>query len=250
MALIHIHHTSAPLVQQVGCCVCMPDDHRDGERLATVYLLHGLSDDHTTWQRRTSIERYAQRHRLIVVMPEGGRSYYTDAAHGNAAWEQHLLWTVQWIDRTFPTIAERRGRGVAGLSMGGYGALKLALKHPRLFAAATAHSAACDVARLHADPPRAGFMRGIFGERVAAQDDLFRLAESLLASDAPRPAIRMDCGAEDFLIELNRGFHAHLERIGLTHDYAEFPGAHTWEYWDLHVQEALAFQRAAFDAAR
>ena len=101
-----------------------------------LYLLHGLSDNHTIWLRRTGIERYVASLPIMVVMPDGGRGFYADAdqgyAYGKAIGEE----LVDRIDKTFPTKASREGRVVAGLSMGGYGALRLALNYPERFRAA------------------------------------------------------------------------------------------------------------------
>ena len=147
------------------------------------------------------------------------------------------------MDATFPTRAGRAGRAIGGLSMGGYGAMKLALKHPGLFCSANSHSGAVSLERM-VNNENAGWrdkMRRIFGEDAVGGDDPFALA---LKGDAQtRPALKIDCGTEDFLLESNRAFHAHLEQHGVAHQYDEFPGGHEWSYWDTHVQEALAFHR-------
>ncbi len=131
--------------------------------------------------------------------------------------------------------------------MGGYGAVKLALKYPEMFCSAVSHSGAVAVARRASwgDKPNPedawGIeMRRIFGDDPrGGPDDTYALAEKL--DPAQRPALRIDCGVDDFLIQENRDFHAHLQAIGYPHEYEEYPGAHNWAYWDLHVQEAIAF---------
>jgi S-formylglutathione hydrolase FrmB len=211
------------------------------------YLLHGLSDDHTIWLRRTSIERYVAGLPLIVVMPDGDRGFYSDAVAGRP-YERYLVEDVLgFVDRVFPTVARRQGRAIGGLSMGGYGALKLALKFPERFGSATSHSGCLDVAgRNWGD--NADELRRIFGRRPAGgTDDLFALARRLKRRN--RPALRIDCGAEDYLLDDNRRFHAHLEGLKIPHEYREFPGAHTWDYWDLQVREALAFHCRAMRIA-
>nr|MDQ2732453.1 esterase family protein [Armatimonadota bacterium] len=211
---------------------------------ATFYLLHGLSDDHTIWQRRTSIERYVQHLPLIVVMPDGGRGFYCDAKEG-MAWETSLIRDlIGYVDRTFRTVASRESRCIGGLSMGGYGAVKLALKHPHLFCSAVSHSGALAFAHkpLSASPTdamAAEFKRIVGANATGGPDDIFALAERLPVEQ--RPAIRIDCGVDDFLLEDNRACHTHLESLGYHHEYAEYPGAHDWAYWDVHVQDAIAF---------
>lgn len=228
MSLLHIGYFSQSLAKQSGMFVAMPEIEPP---LRTVYLLHGLSDDYTIWQRRTSIERYADRFGLMIVMPDGGRSFYCDQPYGN--YEGHILETVRFIDRTFHTVDAPDGRGIGGLSMGGYGAMKLGLKYPELFGSVAAHSSALDITGRQS----AEHLRGIFPVPPGPDDDPFALA----ARAGAKPAIRFDCGTEDFLIEENRRFHAHLQSLGVPHTYAEYPGAHSWEYWDEHIVEALAF---------
>lgn len=210
-----------------------------GGPFATLYLLHGLSDDYTIWQRRTRLESYvdALDLPLMVVMPDGGRGFYTDAVEGFAYESSIVNDLVPLIDNTFRTTGKR---SIGGLSMGGYGAVKLALKHPHLFVAAHSHSGALTVGfgLDGRDEPFKREMVRIFGEAPrGGPEDTFALAQST----SPRPALHIDCGTEDFLLGSNRAFTAHLQAIGYEHHYQEFPGSHNWDYWDLHIREALQF---------
>jgi putative tributyrin esterase len=244
MPLAHIDYWCPALRKQCGLLATWPDDAQGP--LPTVYQLHGLSDDHTIWQRRTSIERYADRHRLLVVMPDGGRSFYCDSPLGRH--EQHLLDTIDFVERTLPSAGTRATRCIGGLSMGGYGAMKLALKHPGRFVSVASHSGCLAVGHdreLLVEPEIAL----LFGQGVPPDDDCFALAEALARLPGEKPALRFDCGTEDFLLDHNRSFHAHLEQLRMPHQYEEHPGAHSWEYWDRHVDAALAFHRACIDAA-
>jgi S-formylglutathione hydrolase FrmB len=182
---------------------------------------------------------------LIVVMPNGERSFYTDAAaNANAAFETYIMRDlIGFVDSTLQTVAAREGRVIAGLSMGGYGAIKLALKHPDMFCAAVSHSGALGRASDLTEDDGSDWareVRAIFGPNPQGGDnDLFALAQKV--KRAKLPALRIDCGEDDFLIEHNRSFHAHLKALDIAHEYEEFPGEHTWEYWDAHVQESIAF---------
>ena len=244
MALCELRYFSEALKKQTAAFVILPE--KGEPPFPVMYLLHGLSDDYTIWLRRTSIERYVQELPLIVVMPDGGRGFYTDAEQGFAYDAALAVELPNRIDRTFPTKAERMGRCVAGLSMGGYGAARFALSYPDRFCSAVSHSGAVAFAHKHRDDnhPMSDEFRRIIGPNPqGGPNDLFSLAEKLEPSR--RPALRIDCGVEDFLIDDNRAFHAHLEKLGYPHEYEEFPGAHEWGYWDVHVQEALAFHRKA-----
>jgi putative tributyrin esterase len=253
MALFDVRWPSVVLRQKLGMNVIVPD--RGDGPFAVFYLLHGLTDDYTIWGRRTGIERYVDGLPLIVVMPEGHRGFYTDHVNG-PAYGQYIAEEVPaFIERNFPALRTRAGRCVGGLSMGGYGALRLALAHPDRYASATSHSGAVGMG--DRDHPREGGpvglaeFRRIFGlSPWGTPHDLLHLAREARASSSPLPAIRIDCGTEDFLIDDNRLLHRELDQIGIPHEYAEYPGAHSWDYWDLHVREAIAFHARALGLGR
>jgi S-formylglutathione hydrolase FrmB len=210
-----------------------------------LYLLHGLSDDHTIWMRRTRIEIHASRYRLAVVMPDGFRGYYTDHAAGPAYGRYILDDVLAGAERLLPLRRDRKGRCIGGLSMGGYGALRLALAHPDKFASAHSHSGACfawDIPERRRDPE----FRRIFGSRPAGSEhDLRFLLRRIKRCRLPLPRLSLDCGTEDFLLAQNRAFHAFLEARKIPHEYREHPGGHNWDYWEVHIQEALAFHARA-----
>ncbi len=253
MAFCELKYFSKSLQKAIAADILLPEQQIEEAHgpFPVLYLLHGLSDDHTLWQRRTSIERYAANLPLVIVMPDGGRGFYCDAQQGVASESAIVKDLIGYVERMFQVRADRNGRVLAGLSMGGYGAVKFALKYPDLFCGAVSHSGAMAFGHRpltpDANPDRAGFAREmarIVGEHPeGGPNDLYALAQTAVHSLAPAllPALRIDCGTEDFLIEDNRAFHAHLDALGLAHTYLEFEGAHTWEYWDLHIQEALAF---------
>jgi putative tributyrin esterase len=238
MAIAHITFYGESIGKQSGLEVVIPEVPGPWPVL---YLLHGLSDDHSCWQRFSGIERYVRlRTRLMVVMPDGHRSFYVnDPRPGGLAYEDHMINdVVGFVDRTFPTVADRLGRAIAGLSMGGYGATMLAMKHPRMFSVAASHSGAltCVETKPHRDgAPAHAILEALDPERYSC----FRLAEGL-GECGDSLAYHFDCGTEDFLLDANRRFHDHLTRIGLSHTYHEHPGEHNWDYWDEHIQETLA----------
>jgi putative tributyrin esterase len=244
MSFCDFHYYSQALQKQTAAYVLLPDVGKPP--YPVLYLLHGLSDDHTIWLRRTSIERYLANLPLIVVMPDGGRGFYTDAEAGFAYGQAIGTELIERIDRTFPTRAERDGRSVAGLSMGGYGAFRLALGNPELYCAAVSHSGALNFGHRvvygeHIRPYAPEFTRILGAEPTGGPNDLYSLIEK--ADKASLPALRFDCGTEDHLIEANRTFKAHLDTLTIPHEYEEHPGAHNWDYWDIHIQDTLAFLR-------
>lgn len=243
MSFCHVQFFSNVLIKQVAMNVLLPDAGKGP--FATYYLLHGLSDDYTIWHRRTRIEMYAARWPMIVVMPDGGRGFYTDNDQGPAYATFFTEELPAFVERTFDAQNLRKGRCIGGLSMGGYGAMRLALGRPDLFISANSHSGAlCAGNKRYSrtkDPERAR----IFGTKPAGSyHDLQALAKRA-QSARTLPKLRLDCGDEDFLLEDNRTFHAALDRDGIPHEYEEFPGSHTWDYWDQHVPEALEFHAKA-----
>jgi putative tributyrin esterase len=208
-----------------------------------LYLLHGLSDDDTIWLRRTSIERYVAPLGLAVVMPQVHRSFYTDEAYGGKYWTFVSEELPELVGRFFRVSQAREDTFVAGLSMGGYGAMKLALRQPARFAAAASLSGALDVAALSRSPREEDptLWKRVFGDRAAegSQDDLFVL---LAQSDPGRlPALHVSCGTDDRLISANRRFvtTCSTARIPVTTSFG--PGEHDWAYWDDRIQDVLAW---------
>jgi len=255
MALIHCHFNSQVLDLKSTLSVILPDlalseagvppviSH---QRYPTLYLLHGLSDDHTVWQRRTSIERYVEGLNLAVVMPAVERSFYTDMAAGLRYWT-FISEELPAIARSYFPLSELRDENyVAGLSMGGYGAFKLALTHPERYAAAASLSGALDVVRVAREEQaeRQKELKHIFGEVADLENgpnDLFHLAEQVVQPGTPRPNLYQCCGTEDFLYEDNLRFRAHAKALGLEVTYEAGPGDHEWSYWDQQIQRVLAW---------
>jgi S-formylglutathione hydrolase FrmB len=245
MALCTVHYRSKALTKVTAATIILPEGPERGP-FPIFYLLHGYSDDHTMWTRKTSLERYAERLPLIIVMPDGGHGFYTDAEAGYAYDTAITRDLVEFVDSRFHTDPRREARVIGGLSMGGYGALRLALAHPDLFCSAVSHSGALAWAHTPFDPATAWGAANIRLAGTQPQggpNDLFALAAR--ADRATLPALRIDCGIDDFLLDDNRRYHAHLQELGIAHEYAEYPGAHDWAYWDEHVQGALAFHARA-----
>ena len=167
MALLTWNFHSQTLGISASANVVLPQSAVEkGKKLPVLYLLHGLSDDHTIWQRRTSIERYVEPLGLAVVMPAVNRSFYANMAHGPRYWDFISEELPRLARSFFPLSDKRSDTFVAGLSMGGYGAFKLALSHPDRFAAAASLSGTLDIVQLgndKADPNRRREMENIFG---------------------------------------------------------------------------------------
>jgi len=255
MALIHCHFFSHVLGLMSTMSVILPDPEplkvgaapaSRSHPLPTLYLLHGLSDDHTVWQRRTALERYVEGLNLAVVMPGAGRSFYADMASGQRYWT-HISEEVPAVARHFfPLSAKRCENFAAGLSMGGYGAFKLALTYPERYAAAASLSGVLDVVRYAQAEQGAGQneLQHVFGginALAGGPNDLFTLTEQLVNQGGTRPALYQWCGTEDFLFADNVRFREHTTSLGMATTSEQGPGGHEWSCWDAQIKRVLAW---------
>jgi S-formylglutathione hydrolase FrmB len=253
MALIYCHFFSEVLGVSTSMCVILPQNtisqigmegSAKKEKYPTLYLLHGLSDDHTIWHRRTSIERYVSDMGIAVVMPNGGRSFYTDMKHGFKYFTFMTEELPEIARQFFPLSDRREDTFVAGLSMGGYGAFKLALSCPDKYAAAASLSGAVDMAsRVKSNQiQNTTELENIFGDLNSiknSENDLFYLAKKVSESNRPMPKLYQCCGTEDFLYEDNINFKKFIEETDYDYTYDEGRGIHEWKYWDDQIQKVL-----------
>jgi len=214
----------------------------DAEDPAVLYLLHGLSDDHTIWLRRTSIERYVASYPLAVVMPAVNRSFYTDMARGGAAYWTFISEELPQIVQSFFKVSnDWKKTFVAGLSMGGYGAFKLALTHPERYAAAASLSGCLDINTIATERKATGQneYEDIFGpldQLPGSANDLLALADRFPMSGKTK--FYQCCGTGDFLYPENLTFRKHAGKLDLT--YEEHKRAvHESGYWDRQIQRVL-----------
>lgn len=238
MALIRCDFFSETLALRSSMTVLLPE--YAPEPPPVLYLLHGLTDDDTAWTRYTSIERYADARGLAVVMPQVHRSFYADEAHGAKFWTFLSEDLPGLVARMFRVSAAREDTFVAGLSMGGYGAFKWALREPERFAAAASLSAPLDLVTMAERDERPHIVeliaRVYAGRPVAGTgDDLLHL----LAKATELPRLLLRCGTEDPLLPHNERFVAACHEHGVDLDAAFGPGEHVWAYWDAEIQTVL-----------
>lgn len=243
MAFLQCDFESSVLGLQCNMNVIMPQCSPFSKKCGypVLYLLHGLSDDHTIWMRRTSIERYVEGMGLAVVMPAANRSFYTDMRYGNRYWTFISEELPAIVKSLFPVSDKREDTFVAGLSMGGYGAMKLALNFPERYAAAASMSGVMDIVwRMeHTDFPDVEYIYGANPELKGTDNDLFFLAEKVASSGGLKPKLYNCVGTEDVFHDTNIKFRNFCRRLSLDHTYEEEPGDHNWEYWDMKIQSVL-----------
>ena len=253
MALLEMTVHSQALNREVDFLVILPEDTSgligmesvQNTCCPTLYLLHGMSDDHTIWLRRTSIERYASEKGLAVVMPAADLSFYTNMAMGEAYWDYISRELPALCRSLFPQMSRRReDTFVAGLSMGGYGALKCGLRAGETFSWAAGLSACADIVDTAAHTGLAGkrYWEDIFGDLDALPgsfNDLFAAAEDQAKAKEPVVQYYIWCGTEDSLYHQNVKLKKHMLTLGLPLTYEESSGGHAWSKWDEKIQTVL-----------
>lgn len=258
MALLHVNFFSDVLGLSMNMDVLLPQQTGRGQaggegvgkggKRKTMYLLHGMSDDHTMWQRMSSIERYASNLGIAVVMPTTHLAFYTDTAYGMKYWTFFSQELPSICREFFPQLSgEREDNLAAGLSMGGYGAWKLALGAGDRFGAAASLSGALDIVGDYLRNKRentsyAPILREIFGseeELEGSENELMVLAKRLVEEKKAFPRLYAWCGTEDFLYEGNRKVWAQMKELGYDLTCQESEGNHQWKYWDAEIQNVL-----------
>jgi putative tributyrin esterase len=243
---------SAALDREMKYRVLLPCSYQaGGGRFPVLYLLHGLYGNYLNWSTLTKMERYAEKYPLIVVMPDAGDSWYTNSATDpKDKFEDYIARDlVAEIDSKFRTLRARHARAIAGLSMGGYGALKIALRYPGDFEFAGSLSGALDAPQDLGDkvPAFRDQLLKVFGpagSAVRRDNNVFSMLQSVDAKDIPY--LYLACGSADAdFLPVNREFAAKLSSRGANYEYHETAGGHAWDYWDRSVRDLL---RAAAEA--
>lgn len=247
MSLINIRFMSSTLMRNTDINVIIPQKQTAGEigisnnakseKYKTLLLLHGLSDDNSIWLRRSSIERYATEYGIAVIMPSADRSFYTDMKHGDKFYT-FISKEVLAVAREYLPLSDNfEDNYIAGLSMGGYGAFKIALRNPKDFSAAIGLSSVADVVSfMQVYSPY--LMERTFGESVPEQENLFSLLANL--KDGNEKQRFFSCiGKNDFMYKENQKLKSAFENTNLDFTYEEFEGVHSWAFWDYAIQVAL-----------
>lgn len=245
MALLNIDFHSKALQMGTSFNVILPEGC-EFEDIPTVYLLHGMYGNHTSWLRKSNIERYAAERRLAIVMPSAENSFYCDMKYGANYYTYVSEELVDYTRRILRLSQKRERTFICGLSMGGYGAVKLALRKPEQYAAAASLSGCLDICARLTDCNWKNIAAAIWGDDFAASvkgtdDDLLALLNKFGDSTLPKPRIYFTCGTEDGLYPLNLSFKAAIEQTDLVNKFESYPGKHNWDFWDKTIVPALNF---------
>ena len=257
MAQLQINFFSKTLSRQVTVNAIVPTDKsafpgapvREKKPFKTMYLLHGIFGSYTDWLTCTRIAEWATHRNLAVIMPSGDNSFYVDHQGGAMYGEFIGQELVQATRDLLPLSHKREDTFIAGLSMGGYGAVRNGLKYSETFGYIAGLSSALVLETAQNstnDTPtiigRRSYFESVFGDLnqlLGSDKDPKALVTALQENNAPIPEMYICCGTEDFLIDNNRGFHQFLNDKGVKHTYVEGPGAHDWDYWNEYIVKAM-----------
>lgn len=255
MALIKMNFLSKELFMQMDVSVIIPESYSSplslgvsDKKYPTLWLLHGGGGDHTDWQRFTSIERYANDAGIAVVMPGVDYSGYMDTHYGNYKYFTYLTEELpSFLRHVLPLSADSKDNFVAGLSMGGYGAVKWMLKYPDQFAACGCLSGAIDMVYLLPEHETSNQGRGpdftpSFGSAANIRDtsnDNMSMFKKRIDEGITLPALYVACGEEDIAFPQVSQAVERMRDMGVQFEYIQDHGEHNWEYWDRHIQEVI-----------
>ncbi len=224
--------------------IALPPEYRYSPtlRFPVLFLLHGMDGSSADWVDKGDITSLPSR-KLILVMPDGADSYYTNAAlRSQDRYEDFIVNDLaQEVEQHYRIGTSPDARGIAGISMGGYGAIKIALKHPGFYAFAAGLSAPLDAPSWPFSAKRMGqslrILRifGVWGGATRRENDVF----SLITNAHPSTYFYLEFGADEFLRGVNRRFAASLDRRGIAHEFHESPGGHSWDHWQRELPNLL-----------
>lgn len=229
--------------KEIPAVIVVPDSYaKSTDALPVVYLLHGWSGNQEGWLKLAPLGDYADLYHVIIVSLDGAYdSWYFDIpSDPNCRYETYVSKeAVAFLDQNYRTIQAPRGRAIAGLSMGGHGAMYLALRHKDVFGAAGSMSGGLDIRPF---PKNWGIAKHIGTiEEHPEEWEARTVINNLKDLKNGELALIFDCGVKDFFLQVNRNFHEALLKQGIDHDYTERPGGHTGEYWKNSIQYQMLF---------
>ncbi len=238
---------SPSMQKEIPCLVITPDDYTVLEGpYPVLYLLHGWSGNYSGWLKDApQLQKQADNYRMIIVCPDGGYDswYFDSPVDSSVRYETHITKEViPWIDGHYFTRKEPAGRAIAGLSMGGHGAVFLAARHPELFGAAGSMAGGLDLRPFRKNNWN---LEGRLGKPETNWENWEQYSVVNLIPEISKTRLQLiiDCGTADFFLDVNREMHQELLKAGFPHDYTERPGAHNGAYWG----SAVDFQIVYFD---
>lgn len=239
---------SPSMQKEIACVVVTPDNYSSNSSYPVVYLLHGFGGHHKTWINiEPNLNQWSNDNDVIIVCPNGKNSWYwdspTDSTYRYETFVSQEL--VEHVDSNYPTVATRQGRAITGLSMGGHGAMWLSIRHKDTYGAAGSTSGGVDIRPF----PNNWEMQNQLGTLANNPEvwDAHTVINQLDKLNDGELALIIDCGYDDFFLEVNNAFHQKLLERGIMHDYIVRAGKHNGVYWKNSIHYQLLFFKRYFD---
>lgn len=240
---------STKMGKEIKVNIILPDSY-DKNSLPVLYLLHGATGSCMDWPKNTNIGDLADEYNIIVVCPDGTKFgwYFDSPIEPDSQYETFVAdELVKYIDKNYKTLTSRNFKAISGLSMGGHGALFLAMRHKDTFGVVGSQSGAVDITPY----PNEWEIKKKIGEYSQNKElweslSVINIAKNLKDKEL---AIYIDCGTSDFFIEINRNLHKQLLNDKITHTYTEHPGKHDWNYWRNSIKYQMLFIHENFQEA-
>ncbi len=247
-------HYSMRLGKEQPFHIYVPDGGQFGQKYPALYLLHGVGGNYDNWLQASHVREQASAFQMIIVLPDGGPSgWYLDSPMDSSSfYESYIVEElIPYIEEFFPALSDKGSRAICGLSMGGHGAVSLALKHPDRFGSASSLSGILDLQN-HPTMWSAWRLDYLLGDPTQYPENWqANSCYDLLLQPGAKPALYFDCGLQDvFALEDNRKFSRQLDSLRIVFTYQEHEGQHKWDYWDAHLVEHLQFHSGYFNAMR
>ena len=243
---------SPKMNKMVKSVVIVPKHYSKSKHYPVLYLLHGYSDNFAKWIKTVpSIKDLSTKHQMIIVCPDGGYSswYFDSPIDSTFQYETFITKDlISFVDTKYATIKDRKGRAITGLSMGGHGALYLAIRNKDLFAHAGSMSGGVD---LRTSTKKYDIAKRIGTIETSPQDWDDRSVVNMVGLLKNNELdLIIDCGVSDFFYQINAALHRRLLALNINHDYIERPGVHNWEYWTNSIQYQMLYFDKCFDSAK
>jgi len=243
---------ASKMKKEVKSVVIVPENYSKKKHYPVVYLLHGYSDNYAKWVKTVpAIKNLSTEHQIIIVCPDGGySSWFMDSPIDSAFQYENYITKdlISYIDGHYRTIANRNGRAITGLSMGGHGALYLAIRNKQLFANAGSMSGGVD---LRSSSKKYDIAKRIGNIETNPEEWDNRSVVNMVNSLKNKELnLIIDCGVNDFFYQINSALHRRLMTLNIDHDYIERPGAHNWEYWTNSINYQLFYFDRCFKQVR
>ena len=241
---------SASMNKDLKAVIVTPESYRSGSTsYKVIYLLHGYTGNYKDWiERAPNLKPLADKEQVIFVCPDGANSWYIDSPiDKKSQYETYIAnELVNWVDQNYRSVKSSKGRAITGLSMGGYGALYIAIKHTDIFGAAGSMSGGVDLCF----KPKSFEKAKVLGQYEANASVWKKYSIPYLLEElkGKNLSLIMDCGASDFFVGINRSLDKNMLGKGIKHQYSERPGGHSWEFWNVSIQLHTQFFKTFFDA--